>query len=220
MSETATPDASAFGGASKALLALLFGLPVAFLILVALTRDGADSGKPAAPAVPEEKLPVMSEILDFRLTERGGREVALADLKGKVWVAGFFFTRCMGPCPALCRRMEALQEQFARHADVRLVSFTMDPEYDTPEVLKAFAEKYHADPERWWFLTGEEEAVRNVSRMSFKLAAENDAETIIHSDRLAVVDRQGRMRAAIVGDEDGALEKLVQAVERVLREAP
>ena len=72
---------------------------------------------------------------DFTLTERDGREVHASDLAGKVWIASFIFTRCTGPCPRVTATMMRLEEEFADEADVRLVTFTVDPEYDTPEVL-------------------------------------------------------------------------------------
>ena len=86
---------------------------------------------------------------DFALTERSGRTVTRADLEGKVWVAAFVFTCCAGPCPQVSGTMAELHRDVANDPDVRLVTFTVDPERDTPPVLKQYAERYGADAERW-----------------------------------------------------------------------
>ena len=108
---------------------------------------------------------------DFGLTDQDGREVRAADLRGTVWIASFIFTRCSGPCPHVSATMENLQDAFAGEPDVRLVTFTVDPEYDTPEVLKRYAQRFHADPKRWLFLTGREADVYRTLQDGFKVGA-------------------------------------------------
>jgi cytochrome oxidase Cu insertion factor (SCO1/SenC/PrrC family) len=168
----------------------------------------------------------------FTLIERGGQTVTDADLRGKVWVASFIFTRCAGPCPQVSGTMARIQKELDREKDVRLVTITVDPEFDRPEVLKEYAGRYGADPERWLFLTGKPEAIYPLLNGGFKLAAapsEGKARTpgneVTHSTRLVLVDRKGHVRGYFEGrqiDEQGNpvddLPKLRRALAQVLRE--
>src|SRR6516225_9500475 len=97
----------------------------------------------------------IGEVSDFNLIERTGREVTKSDLDGKVWIACFFFTRCRTVCPQVTETMRRIQEQVEKvgYPDVVLVSISVDPEHDTPEVLQAYAATHGADPARWLFLT-------------------------------------------------------------------
>jgi protein SCO1/2 len=96
---------------------------------------------------------------DFTLTDQEGRAVSRSQLLGKVWVASFIFTRCATLCPQVCATLAQLQEQIRTEPDVRLVSFSVDPDEDTPAVLKKYAARFGADPERWLFLTGKRDKV-------------------------------------------------------------
>src|SRR5215831_12793996 len=125
------------------LLLLLGTICLAFLL--AHLRMRAFLGNP---------LPVYGQIASFTLTNQNGRSVTLADLKGHVWVADVIFTRCAGPCLKMSRQMKKLQNNLAATTGTRLVSLTTDPLYDTPPVLKKYAERFGADPNRWLFLTG------------------------------------------------------------------
>lgn len=116
-------------------------------------------------------LPPISNVPDFVLVERSGRQVHRADLHGKVWVVNFMFTRCPGDgeCLLETNRMARLQTRFARQEDVRLVSISVDPEYDTPAVLARYARRFGADAERWLFLTGAPAAIYRLARDGFHL---------------------------------------------------
>ena len=135
----------------------------------------------------------------FALTERSGHQVTADDLRGKVWIASFIFTRCSGPCPQVTAAMADLQTEFAGQPDVHLVTFTVDPEYDTPKILTQYADRFHADPDRWLFLTGKESDVYRLLRDGFKVGASKNAdaapgEAVSHDTHLAVVDRDGHVR--------------------------
>src|SRR5262249_17887451 len=134
-------------------------------------------------------------VADFQFTERGGKQVGRDDLKGKVWVAAFIFTRCAGPCTQICGALARLQHELQAEPDLRLVCFSVDPEHDTPEVLVKHAAKYRADPERWLFLTGEQEKIYTLSQKSFMLGVkqnEGSARTpgneVMHDPRMWLVD--------------------------------
>ncbi|MCB0302572.1 MAG: SCO family protein [Calditrichaeota bacterium] len=93
--------------------------------------------------------PLLSEVPEFTLTERSDRPFGLDDLRGNIWIADFIFTTCAGPCPIMSQRMSRLQSDFANAAKVKLVSFSVDPEQDTPEVLRAYADTYQAQPDKF-----------------------------------------------------------------------
>jgi cytochrome oxidase Cu insertion factor (SCO1/SenC/PrrC family) len=176
----------------------------------------------------------LGEIQDFTLQERSGRTVSRADLLGKVWVACFAFTRCRTSCPQISATMARLQHELTTTPDVRLVLFDVDPDHDTPDVLRRYADTYQADHERWLFLTGDRAQIYALIHDSFHLGvqqAEGEARRpgneVIHSSRLAVVDRRGHVRGYFDGrqldDEDRPVEDVPQLLERVhilLRERP
>lgn len=149
---------------------------------------------------------------DFSLTDRTGRTVTLADLRGKVWVADFIFTRCPNVCPDLTRRMQAIRTRLDESGgrEVVSVSITVDPKYDTPKVMAKYANDFHAQPS-WLFLTGEPRAIYNLVNSGFRLAmADPDAGAPGHSNRFVLVDAEGRMRSTRLGTEDGVTEALVE----------
>ena len=142
-------------------------------------------------------------------TRRADDPAVDSELAGKVWIASFIFTRCTGPCPQVTATMVRLQAEFADQPDVRLLTFTVDPGYDTSEVLKKYAERNGADPNRWLFLTGPEAEVYRLENEGFKIGAAKNpdahaapGEAVSHSTLLAVVDRHGVVRGYFDGMPD------------------
>jgi protein SCO1/2 len=158
-------------------------------------------------------LPVLGTVPPFTLTESAGTPLSAADLAGRVWVAGFIFTRCPDVCPALTARMARLQERLGAGDDaVRLVSFSVDPEHDTPAVLRAYAERSGARP-GWLFVTGPRDRVAALLRQGFKVAWADDGPAtapITHSDRFVLVDRTLGIRGYYHGDDADDLERLAR----------
>ena len=174
-----------------------------------------------------EPLPVLGEVPAFELTGRGGARVSRDDLLGKVWVADFVFTRCAGPCRMMTSHMADLQREIAELEGVRLVSVTVDPENDTPEVLERYAAAFGADPGRWLFLTGEKQAIYDLVRQGFMLAIDDGALTpggkpgpgiITHSTRFVLVDRQGRIRGFYHGEEADVAQTILPDIQALLAE--
>jgi cytochrome oxidase Cu insertion factor (SCO1/SenC/PrrC family) len=166
-------------------------------------------------------------IADFRLTDQDGHAVTRDDLRGKVWVASFIFTRCRTICPRITSKVAQLRDELAKEKGVRFVSFSVDPEHDTPEVLKRYAKTYHADAERWHFLTGPEKEVYALLRGSFRDLAEQNRGTartpgneVMHSPRIFVVDRAGRVRGYCDGTEGDCVPRLRRKVLQLVREKP
>ncbi len=192
--------------AVAAVFALLLG-GAAFTALRAVPRDGSGGGVP---------LPVYAELPPFSLTERSGRTVTLADLAGKIWVADFIFTNCAGICPEMSTRMTAVHEAFRRDPDALCVSITVDPDRDTPEVLREYAAKYGASEDRWLYLRG---PVKDVLALSYEGFHIGDAEDpFIHSQRFVLVDRKGGIRGYYRGTEAEEVERLLGDYRRIREE--
>jgi protein SCO1/2/putative membrane protein len=153
-------------------------------------------------------------IEDFSLVECHGQTVTKADLLGKPWVACFIFTRCAGAnfCPRVSEQMKLLQKAF-ENVDVRLVTITVDPDRDTPEDLLRYSQQFEANPEKWWFLTGEKDAIYRLIRHSFRMiVAEDPKQTpgfeVNHSLEIMHVDEQGVVRGRYNAQDDVAMAKL------------
>jgi len=155
-----------------------------------------------------EPLGEFNTIPDFHLTDQTGADFSsAAQLAGKIWIADFIFTSCAGPCPRMGSQMRQVQTALADVPDVRLVSFTVDPKRDTPEVLAAYARRYAAQPNRWFFLTGTPEALNDLSLKAFMLSKVN--ERLDHSTRFALVDRHNRVRKYYDTTEPHAIPGLI-----------
>ena len=139
----------------------------------------------------------------FALTERSGKTITNHDLAGKIWVADFIYTTCPGPCPLVTANMARLQNAVARDPQVQLVTFTVDPQNDTPAVLAKYADQFKADPNRWWFLTGPEKPLYDLIENGFRLSVQDNSGQppqegqykVTHSTHLALVDGDGDVRA-------------------------
>ena len=167
----------------------------------------------------------LGSVADFSLINQTGGPIARAELLRRVWVASFIFTRCAGPCSQVSGTMARLQHELADQKEVVLVSFTVDPEYDTPQVLQKYAKSYEADPARWFFVTGPNTRVYDLIRGSFHLGVEqNDGEVrkpgyeVTHSTKLAVVDRNGHIRGYYDGTQADDVPKLRRCVTSLLAE--
>ncbi|MDO8757489.1 MAG: SCO family protein [Elusimicrobiota bacterium] len=165
------------------------------------------SGCSPAPK-PERELP------DFSLTAvtiDGTSPFTLETLRGRAWIADFVYTRCSGPCPMLTANMAGLQNRLPKR--IGLLSFTVDPDHDEAEVLNLYARKFNADPQRWFFLTGEKTQLIRLVRDGFLLpvvenAAAVPGERFAHSTKFVLIDAQGRVRGWYDGDDAAALDRI------------
>ncbi len=158
----------------------------------------------------------------FQLVNQNGQAFGSAQLIGKIWIADFVYTTCPGPCPMMSSRMSELQKPLQK-TDVHLVSFSVDPEKDTPQVLRGYAEKLQADPARWDFLTGPKSAIYKLSHDGFKLAVSDGSQEQgipVHSTRMVLVDRHGQIRGYYEATEPEAITKLLADTNHLLREQP
>lgn len=156
-------------------------------------------------------------IPDFTFTAQDGKPFGKAQLAGKVWVADVFFTSCAGPCPVLSANIAGLAKDYANESRLRFVSFTVDPERDTPEVLTAYANRYGADFSRWTFLTGAADKLQDFAKTGLKLGSGDDA--LIHSEYFVLVDAKGNVRGYATGTDPEEVKKLKIAIDAALKEA-
>jgi cytochrome oxidase Cu insertion factor (SCO1/SenC/PrrC family) len=162
----------------------------------------------------------------FSFVGRDGKLVTPTDLDGKVWACACFFTCCTESCPQLSGAFARLQHELAGRPNVRLVSLTVDPEHDNPEVLDRYAKSYGANPDRWIFLTGGRDEVTDFVRKRLLLGVEkNDApdakpgSRVLHSNKLTLVDRSGHVRGHFDGTDPDEVTKLRDAIIRLASES-
>ena len=174
--------------AQRIWLVLMFCGLLAPMGMAQKTPNPNDFGKPGA----------------FKFVDMTGTPFDSESLNGKVWIASFVFTRCTGPCPAVTASMARLQEELKETSDLKLITFTVDPERDDPAELTRYAANFRADPKRWTFLTGSEKEIHKLMKEGFKLGIER-AKTPVkgqefdHSTRLVLVDRDGTIRGYFPG---------------------
>jgi protein SCO1/2 len=188
----------------KALLYIGF---FAVLVLVFLVVMGSitDMGKP--------KLPPLSTVQPFRFTRQDGRVVTEKDVKGKVYVAEYFFTTCKGICPKMNRNMAGIHKALGGEKDFLILSHTVDPETDSVAQLKRYADSLGADPANWWFLTGSKTDLYKAARESYLLDdpknnSKSISEQFLHTQFFALVDRNGILRGIYDGLKPDELKQL------------
>jgi protein SCO1/2 len=191
--------------------AALIGIPIVTLVLLLLLRQLEVN------ALRQRTVSAYGSVPEFQLINQDGNNFGSADLRGKIWIADFVYSTCPGPCPMISSRMSELQKPLEK-TDVHLVSFTVDPAKDTPEVLRTYAERLQAEPGRWDFLTGAQSTIYNLSRNGFKLAVGEEKGVPIHSTRMILVDRHGAIRGYYDAAEPDAVTKLVADTTNLLRE--
>ena len=169
--------------------------------LLVLLFTGCPSARP---------LSVYWKLPDFQLTSQSAQPFDSKSLDGSIWVADFIFTTCPGPCPRMSSQMRGVQTAVASMPDVKLVSFTVDPQHDTPAVLAVYAVRYHAVPDRWFFLTGDQTALEALCRNGFKLGDVDGS--LVHSTRFVLIDRRGRVRGFYSTSDDAALPRLLHDI--------
>jgi len=212
----------------RVLAALRLGLPfvgsedhrfsggglVVGVVLLALLGAGC-RGRP-------EPLPNLGQIGAFSLVDQNARAVSAETLRGRVWVAAFFFTHCPTICPRITQKMRSLQLAAAQKGQaLQLVSFSVDPENDTPPALLAYAKRFDADLKTWSFLTGELAVVKHTVVDGFKLALDGKADPtaenggIIHGSHLVLVDRTLAIRGYYRTDDDDELRRILDDAARL-----
>lgn len=210
----------------RALILAIGALAVAaacFSVFISLKARQAKSGGPVAsglrPVPP--LLPLAAPLQPFRLTRQDGSEFDSAAMRGSVWVVDFIFTRCPGPCRAMSNQMAAIAQARRNDTGLRFLTITVDPEYDTPEILASYAAELGADPARWTFLTGRKSEVYRIIRDIFKLPVEEleapgEHGPIAHSTRFVLVDARSEIRGYYDGLDAADRARLSAALDALL----
>ncbi len=163
---------------------------------------------PTAINVADGRLPVLWEVPPFAFADVEGRSIDASALRGHVWIADFIFTRCVTMCPIITAKMNVLRRSI-RSDDIRFVSFSIDPEYDTPAVLRAYAARWNPDP-RWLLLSpppGKQMEFARAMRAPFE-RTEMPQEPILHTTQFFLIDQHGRLRGLYSSLDDAAVRRL------------
>lgn len=161
--------------------------------------------------------PPLSELTSFSLVRENGKKVTEADFKNTVWIVNFFFTSCQGPCPMQSQKMAKFQGIFRDEPEIRLASFSVDPERDTPDVMKEYGGRFHADEQKWWFLTGELTQVHHVLSQVFKVPAGEVPD--LHSLRLVLMDKAGYIRGYFDSESPEDMDRLEEQARHLLNDS-
>lgn len=200
---------------SKLLLASTLIVGVAAVLSVKALRE--DRRQRAEAHAAQQAPPIKLRLPDFELTASDGQPVSRKSLRGRVWIADFIFTHCAGPCPLMTRHMRALQDDLADVEPLTLVSFSVDPAHDTPQVLTEYAERHGARAGRWLFVTGSMDQIYDLAIDGFRIAvaAARKNNQIIHDTRFMLVDQDGYVRGYYDSDSEDDLRQLRRDAERM-----
>jgi cytochrome oxidase Cu insertion factor (SCO1/SenC/PrrC family) len=168
-----------------------------------------------------------SGVAPFEFTDRSGRTIRNEDLKGHPWVVSFIFTNCAGPCFRVSLAMQKLQKEFLPDTDLRLVTITVDPERDTPDVLKKYADGFQADPQRWYFLTdptGKKDKIYPLIKDSFLMPVQEAQGEMrapgfefIHTKNVLLVDEQGVVQGKWLSTDEAEFDQLRRELRKRLK---
>jgi protein SCO1/2 len=170
-----------------------------------------------APDGGRADLPVIREVGAFTVTNQSWGRIEASQMRGRPWAVNLIFTRCPGPCAALTGVLRAIQDRLPPESAAGLMSVTSDPEFDTPDVLAAYAAKFGADTTRWQFVTASKEEIRRLATRQLLLVLEDKPEAeresptdlFLHSTLIVLIDREGRLRGAVHGLEPGAADDVL-----------
>jgi protein SCO1 len=166
---------------------------------------------------------VFRTIPAFQLTDQNGQPFGSAQTRGKIYVADFFFTRCGTICPKITKQLVRVQETFTDDKDLLILSHSVDPQTDTPEVMAAYARKYQARPGKWFFLTGTKKDIYPLAvggyfvpvtdASEYDKAIKNPDEAFIHSEKLILIDKEGFIRGFYDGTDPEEVDRLILEIK-------
>ena len=154
---------------------------------------------------------VHHKIPDFELTNQHGEPFSLDDTDGSIFVANFIFTRCPKECPVMTSNMRRVQNHFGEMDNIKFLSFSIDPNYDTPEVLHEFADRFNIDHDNWHFLTGDKDKIHDLAKDGFFVTVkegDRQATDYLHSELFLLIDRENRLRGVYNGMNEAEISKL------------
>jgi protein SCO1 len=155
---------------------------------------------------------VTHTIPNFGLTSQHGDFITRSAMEGKLTIVDFFFTSCPSICPLMSSELERVKNVFLETDNVQIFSITIDPEYDTQEVLLEYAQRHDAPKNKWYFLTGEKDQIYNLARCGFilpTLDGQGNPDDFVHSDKFILVDEKGRIRGYYSGTNKEEVDRLI-----------
>ncbi|MGN6265156.1 MAG: SCO family protein [Ginsengibacter sp.] len=173
------------------------------------------------------KLPVMSYVQDFSFTDQNGQTVTGKTVQGDIYVTNYFFTTCKGICPKMNFNLKGVYDKFKEHKDFAVISHSSMPETDSVPLLKAYEEKMlpedHNNPAKWYFVTGDKDSLYKMARQSYLLDNPNNNsvninEAFIHTQFIALVDKQKRVRGIYDGLKPTELARLESDIQKLFTE--
>ena len=164
---------------------------------------------------------ISHQIADFELIDQDGALFDQTALEGKYYVSDFFFTTCPTICPDMSAQLQRVQEAYGQEKDFMIVSHTVNPEVDSAETLKAYADLYEANPDQWVFLTGDKRVIYDLARKSyFAATTEGDGgvNDFIHTENFILVDKEKRIRGFYDGTSKESVDQLITDIEILAQE--
>ncbi len=213
-----------------ALLLLMLLLPVSAFVFLHMfgenryTLDVPENLKvynPKSAGCDESTTAGTHTVPDFAFTNQAGNSYGSQDLEGKIYVVDFFFTRCPNICIEMTSELLRVQDKFKDRDDFRLVSVSVNPEYDTAGVLQEYAGRYGADPKLWNFLTGPKDDIYELARCGYFIVAkpaESDPNDFIHADKFVLVDKEKRIRGYYSGTDREDVDRLIAEAQVLMHE--
>lgn len=159
---------------------------------------------------------VKHTIADFELIDQDGKTFTQAQLTGKYYVSDFFFTTCPNICKDMSAQLVRVQKATKENDEFMIVSHTVQPEVDSAETLKAYAELYEADPNKWVFLTGDKKMIYDLARKSYFAATtdgDGGVDDFIHTENFVLVDKEKRIRGFYDGTSKESVDQLIEDIE-------
>jgi len=160
-------------------------------------------------------------IPDFKFVNQAGDTVTAGDFKNKIYVADFFFTTCPTICPVMKKQMRKVYEKFQGQNDIAILSHTIDPDHDTPAVLKEYAHDLGVEGTQWMFVTGKREDIYDIGEKHYLVVAGADSTApggYIHSGAFVLIDKEKHIRGMYNGTDDQATARLIKDIERLQAE--
>ena len=186
---------------------VLFAIIITYIYTIDLHKE------PVLPFYgPEGEKGQPHYVSDFKLIDQNNEVITQDIYKDKIYVADFFFTTCLGICPIMTEEMIRVYKAYKDEPEVLILSHTVDPEHDTPEVLARYAKNRDINSEKWHFVTGEKKQLYDLARYSYLVDAtegDNGPNDFVHTENFALVDREGRIRGYYDGTDSVEVKKLI-----------
>ena len=203
---------------NKTLIVLaILTLPTLFFLFISSGKNNYEQLEVFGPKI--AKAPgdtIYHHIPEFSFTNYDGSNVTDETFENKIFVADFFFTSCPTICPKMSSQMHRVQKEFEDKDDVKLISFTVDPDNDTVETLAAYAKEYNAINDKWYLVTGSKTSLYDLARQGFFVTAipgDGGPEDFIHSEMLVLVDKENRIRGYYDGTDPYDVKRLIEEIK-------